>query len=69
LAFRILIYILAYLFISIVTIGPCYWYWFEATYANGPRWIAKFYAPLKWLCDHWEFLSQLVNQYVRWWIL
>lgn len=69
LAVRIVIYLLAYLFIAIVTIGPCFWYWYEATYVNGPRWIAKFYAPLVWLCDHCAPLSRLVNLYVRWWVL
>ena len=69
LAFRILVYLLAYLGISIVTIGPCFWYWHEATFVNGPTWIAKFYAPLVWLCDHFWPLGWLVNKYVNWWIL
>lgn len=69
LAIRIVIYLFAYLAIAIVTIGPCFWHWYEATYVNGPRWIAKFYAPLVWLCDHCPPLSRLVNLYVRWWVL
>jgi hypothetical protein len=66
---RILIYLAVYLGISILTIGPCFWYWFEAMYVNGPRWIVKFYAPLLWLCDRFSPLSWLVNTYVNWWIL
>ena len=69
LAFRILVYLVAYLVISVVTIGPCFWYWHEATFVNGPTWIAKFYAPLVWLCDHFWPLGWLVNKYVNWWIL
>ncbi|MBS0204552.1 MAG: hypothetical protein JSS49_16740 [Planctomycetes bacterium] len=69
LAIRICIYLFVYLALAILTIGPCFWYWFEATYANGPRWIAKFYAPLLWLCDHVWPIGWLVNQYVNWWIL
>lgn len=68
LALRVIIYLFFYLLISIATIGPCFWYWFEATYVGGDRWIAKFYAPLVWLCDHLEWLGWLVNKYVDWWI-
>ena len=50
------------------TIGPFFWFWFEACYVGGPVWIAKFYTPLVWLCDHCPPLSWLVNQYVNWWI-
>jgi len=69
LAFRILVYLAIYFVVSVVSIGPCFWYWFEATYVNGPRWIARFYAPLLWLCDHIEPLGRWVNLYIRWWIL
>ena len=69
LAFRLLVYLVAYLVISILTIGPFFWYWFEAQYINGPTWIAKFYAPLVFLCDRIGPLGWLVNQYVNWWIL
>lgn len=69
LSFRIVIYLDIYLVIAILTIGPCFWYWHEATYANGQRWIAKFYAPLVWLSDHCSPLRWLINQYVDWWIL
>lgn len=68
LAFRVFVYLVIYLLISIATIGPCFWYWFEATYVGGDRWIAKFYAPLLWLCDNCWPLSWLVNQYIDWWI-
>ena len=36
---------------------------------DGSIWIAKFYAPLLWLCDHVGWLSYLVNSYINWWIL
>ena len=68
LVIRVLIYLLIYLVVSIVTIGPCFWFWFEATYVNGPRWVAKFYAPLLWICDRFWPLSWFVNHYVNWWI-
>jgi hypothetical protein len=65
---RIVIYVLIYLAIAIVTIGPCFWYWFEATYVNGAIWVAKFYAPLLWLCDRIWPLGWFVNHYINWWI-
>jgi hypothetical protein len=66
---RVLIYLLAYLLMSMLTIGPMFWYWFEAVHADGSIWVAKFYAPLLWLCDHCNWLSELVNRYINWWIL
>ena len=69
LAVRIVIYLAAYFVIAFLTIGPCFWYWFDAVHVNGSSWIAKFYAPLLWLSDHCEPLSRLVNAYINWWIL
>lgn len=67
-ALRVVVYLVMYLLISIATIGPFYWQWFESVYMHGPRWIQKFYAPLLWLCDHCSWLSWIVNEYVNWWI-
>ena len=69
LAVRMVIYLAAYLVIAILTIGPMFWYWFRAVHVDGSIWIAKFYAPLLWLCDHVGWLSYLVNSYINWWIL
>jgi hypothetical protein len=69
LAVRILIYLTAYVLIASLTIGPMFWYWFDAVYVGGPVWIAKFYAPLLWLCEHLGWLGYLVNSYINWWIL
>lgn len=69
LAIRVVVYLVLYFVGAIVTIGPCFWSWHEATFVNGPRWIAKFYAPLVWICDRCPPLSWLVNLYVNWWIL
>jgi hypothetical protein len=68
-AIHVVIYLAAYLTIAILTIGPMFWCWFEAVYLNGSIWVAKFYAPLLWLCDHCDWLSDLVNGYINWWIL
>lgn len=68
LAGRLVVYLVMYLLISIATIGPFFWYWFESAYAGGPLWIQKFYAPLLWLSDRFWLLSWVVNEYVNWWI-
>ena len=69
LAVRVLIYLAAYVVIASLTIGPMFWYWLGAVHVGGSIWIAKFYAPLLWLCDHVGWLSYLVNGYINWWIL
>jgi hypothetical protein len=66
LALRVVIYLLAYFVIAFAMIGPLFWYWFEAVYMHGSIWVAKFFAPLLWLCDRVEFLSWLVNKYINW---
>jgi hypothetical protein len=68
LAVRVMVYLLMYFLISVATIGPFFWTWFESTYVSGPRWVQRFYAPLLWLCDRISWLSWLVNKYVDWWI-
>lgn len=68
LAMRVVVYLLLYFLISVATIGPFFWIWFESVYVSGPRWIQRFYAPLLWLCDRIGWLSWLVNKYVDWWI-
>lgn len=69
LVFRVLIYLTVYFVIAFLTIGPFFWSWYAAVHVHGSIWVAKFYAPLLWLCDHCEPLSRLVNAYIRWWIL
>lgn len=66
LALRVGIYLCAYFVIAVVTIGPLFWFWFQAVYVQGSVWIAKFYAPLLWLCDRIDWLSWLVNGYINW---
>ena len=69
LVMRLVIYCVVYLFVSVATIGPMFWYWFADVHVHGSGWIGKFYAPLVWFCDHIESLRYVVNVYVNWWIL
>lgn len=63
------IYSLAYLIISGVTIGPMFWTWYAAMYADGPKWVARLYFPLACLCEICPPLARLINAWIDWWIL
>jgi hypothetical protein len=65
----ICVYIMAYVVVSGVLIGPMFWTWYGAVYVDGPKWIAKFFLPLAVLCEIFPPLSWLVNAWVNWWIL
>lgn len=62
-------YILAYVVVSGILIGPMFWTWYGAVYVDGPKWVAKFFLPLALLCEICPPLSWLVNAWVNWWIL
>ena len=65
----ILIYVMAYLVVSGITIGPYFWSWYGAVHADGSKWIARFYQPLAFLCEFCPPLGRLINAWVNWWIL
>jgi hypothetical protein len=52
-----------------LSIGPMFWYWYEANYLGGDPWIAAFYWPLVFVCDHVEPYGDMVNWYINLWIL
>jgi hypothetical protein len=52
-----------------LSIGPMFWPWYEATFLNGERWVAVFYYPLVFVCDHVPPYGNLVNWYINLWIL
>ncbi len=51
-----------------LSIGPMFWWWYEAAFLDGNRWIAAFYYPLLWACDHVAWFGDLVNRYINLWI-
>lgn len=65
----LLTYVMVYIVVSGLTIGPFFWEWFGAVYADGPKWIARIYRPLVLLCDIFPPLGWLINLWVNWWIL
>ena len=69
LAIRVFIYLAVYFVTAFISIGPCFWIWYGAVYVDGPKWIARFYAPLFWVCEQSEPLGRLLNNYIDWWIL
>jgi hypothetical protein len=46
-----------------------FWWWYEANYLDGPRWIAAFYLPLLIVCDTISPFGDLVNWYINLWIV
>ena len=65
----VFLYVLVYVAISGITIGPFFWQWFGAVYVDGPKWIARAYVPLLILCHLIPPLGWLINAWVDWWIL
>lgn len=58
-----------FFFLYLLSIGPAYWTWYEATYLDGPIWIQILYLPLVLICELCPPLGWLVNGYISWWIL
>ena len=54
--------------IYVLSIGPMFWVWYDAEYFTGNLLIRVFYAPLRLLCG-FEFIEDLMNRYINWWIL
>lgn len=63
------VYLVIYVVVAGVSIGPLFWVWFGAVYVNGPKWFARLYLPLALLCEICPPLSWLVNTWINWWIL
>lgn len=63
------LYFVVYLVISGLSIGPLFWVWFGAVYVDGPKWFARLYMPLAFLCEICPPLGWLVNSWINWWIL
>ena len=53
----------------VFSIGPMFWYWYEAHYMGGSAFIDKLYSPLVEACEKSEFIRDWVNHYINWWIV
>ena len=65
----IAIYLMIYVVVAGVSIGPLFWVWFGAVYVDGPKWFARLYLPLALLCEICPPLGWLINAWINWWIL
>jgi hypothetical protein len=63
------LYFLTYLIISGILIGPMFWIWYGSMFTDGPKWIARFFLPLAFLCEICPPLCRIINDWVNWWIL
>ena len=60
-AFLLLVYVLS--------IGPLFWWWFEAVHVGGSQWLVLFYLPLALASDLIPPFGALLNWYINLWIL
>lgn len=63
---RIGIRFLVFCVLYVLSIGPMYWYWYEARFIGGNYWIAALYEPLLQACRI-EPVGDLVNWYIDLW--
>ncbi|NOX54319.1 MAG: hypothetical protein GXP27_07725 [Planctomycetes bacterium] len=56
------------LIVYVLSIGPMFWYWYEARYLDGPIWVVLLYEPLR-LATRFELFEKFINDYINWWIL
>jgi hypothetical protein len=50
-----------------LSIGPLFWFWYEAENMGGWPFLRVFYFPLRLACGI-EIVEELVNDYINWWI-
>ena len=51
----------------VLSIGPLFWFWFEAENMGGWPFLRVFYFPLRLACGV-EIVEELLNDYINWWI-
>ena len=51
----------------VLSIGPMFWYWYEAENLGGNPLVRVAYAPLRLLCAIPQVETWL-NNYINWWI-
>jgi len=67
-AFRLLFQLVLFFFLYVLSIGPMFWLWFGAYYADGSKIFFVLYYPLLRLCEENEKFRDFVNTYINWWI-
>tara|TARA_R110002072_G_scaffold233795_1_gene391338 strand:- start:4245 stop:4550 length:306 start_codon:yes stop_codon:yes gene_type:complete len=60
---RVIIAVILYVF----SIGPMFWYWYEAENMGGNPLMRVLYAPLRLLCVIPQ-IEDWLNNYINWWI-
>ena len=68
--FRLPVYLAVIMVGYVLSIGPMFWYWHEATFmGNGSSYITQVYYPLAYLCSNNEYVAAAIDWYVNLWIL
>ncbi|MDA1161591.1 MAG: hypothetical protein O3B13_00670 [Planctomycetota bacterium] len=55
------------LILYVFSIGPMFWYWYEAENMGGSPLVRVVYAPLRLLCAIPQ-VQDWLNHYINWWI-
>lgn len=54
--------------VYVLSIGPMFWHWHEATFLHGEPFVAKLYYPLLIACTICPPFGDWVNWYINLWI-
>lgn len=60
--------VLVFLVLYVYSIGPMFWFWYEAENLGGSSVLRAFYAPLRLLCGASHLFEDFLNRYIDWWI-
>ena len=63
---RRILQLAVFLVFYVLSIGPMYWYWYEAKYLGSSRMIIAFYEPLRQACRI-PIVNDIVHEYISWW--
>ena len=55
------------LVLYVLSIGPMFWFWYEAENMGGWPIMRLIYFPLRLLC-RFEIVEEWLNEYINWWI-
>ena len=53
--------------VYVLSIGPMFWFWYEAENMGGWPFLRVLYFPLRLACGV-EFVEEALNDYINWWI-
>ena len=68
LALRVAVWFTTFSIVYVFSIGPMYWLWYDAVYAEGTPAFSRLYFPLMKLCQASDAMADWVEWYISLWI-